>query len=296
MMMSGPALVSMAEAIRGFRSFMLIRSTVTSTPASFPNSATSRLNSTSEAGTKLNHSRMRSFVPFGKLGAFCAATIPGMPPATAAPVATPAAFRKARLLTLAPPSDFAMAHPRAAIGGWIGETLGITSSGPGLVKSPRWSGQGTIGSRELFPKENNNGCLDDDARAGRGAGLRVPLEGIQLDGGRPRPHRRRGVRGGRLAADRPPARRKPPRVLRAGHRRARAGLLSLRPGREHGTRHRGWPLRSLLGAERGHAVGRPARLHGRIGADHVRGHRRHVRRARSLRLHDGAKPGRRPPG
>src|SRR5438132_602000 len=74
MMMSGPLLVSMAEAIRGLRSFMLIRSTVTSTPASFPNSAASRLNSTSEAGTKLTHSRMLSLVPFGKLGAFCALT------------------------------------------------------------------------------------------------------------------------------------------------------------------------------------------------------------------------------
>src|SRR5215470_974068 len=67
MMMSGPALVSIADAIRGLRSFMLIRSTVTSTPASLPHSAASRLNSTSEAGTKLTHSRMLSLVPFGKL-------------------------------------------------------------------------------------------------------------------------------------------------------------------------------------------------------------------------------------
>src|SRR2546427_900052 len=60
MMMSGPDFVSMADAIRGFRSFMLIWSTVTSTPASFPNSAARRLNSTSEAGTKLTHSRTLS--------------------------------------------------------------------------------------------------------------------------------------------------------------------------------------------------------------------------------------------
>src|SRR6266478_143781 len=96
MMMSGPALVSMADAIRGFRSFMLIWSTVTSTPASFPNSAARRLNSTSEAGTKLTHSRTLSLVPFGKLGAFCAATMAGMPPA-ATPVAAPAiTLRNAR--------------------------------------------------------------------------------------------------------------------------------------------------------------------------------------------------------
>src|SRR5882762_5318045 len=113
MMMSGPDLVSMAEAIRGFRSFMLIRSTVTSTPAIFPNSAASRLNSTSEAGTKLTHSRMLSLVPFGKLGAFCAATMSGIPPTAAAPVAAPAALRNARRSSLVtPPGCFAMAHPR----------------------------------------------------------------------------------------------------------------------------------------------------------------------------------------
>src|SRR5713226_6482047 len=111
MMISGPALVSMAEAIRGFRSFMLIRSTVTSTPASLPNSAASRLNSTSEAGTKLTHSRMLSFVPFGKLGAFCAATIAGIPPATAVPVTAPATLRNARRFILVAPFDFAMAYP-----------------------------------------------------------------------------------------------------------------------------------------------------------------------------------------
>src|SRR3989475_4089909 len=99
MMMSGPLLVSMAEAIRGLRSFMLIRSTVISTPASFPNSVASRLNSTSEAGTKLTHSRMLSLVPFGKLGAFCAATIAGIPPPAAAPTATPATLRNARRFT-----------------------------------------------------------------------------------------------------------------------------------------------------------------------------------------------------
>ncbi len=113
MMMSGPDLVSMAEAIRGLRSFMLIRSTVTSTPASFANSAASRLNSTSEAGTKLTHSRMLSFVPFGKLGAFCAATISGIPPTAAAPVAAPPALRNARRSSLAtPPGCIAMVHPR----------------------------------------------------------------------------------------------------------------------------------------------------------------------------------------
>src|SRR6266850_4017060 len=113
MMMSGPDLVSMAEAIRGFRSFMLIRSTVTSTPAIFPNSAASRLNSTSEAGTKLTHSRMLSLVPFGKLGAFCAATMSGIPPTAAAPVAAPAALRNARRSSLVtPPGCLAMGHPR----------------------------------------------------------------------------------------------------------------------------------------------------------------------------------------
>src|SRR6267143_1694867 len=111
MMMSGPLLVSMAEAIRGFRSFMLIRSTVTSTPASLPNSAASRLNSRSEAGTKRTHSRMFSFVPFGKLGAFCAATISGRPPTAAAPVATPATLRKVRRSSIVTPG-FAMDHPR----------------------------------------------------------------------------------------------------------------------------------------------------------------------------------------
>src|SRR6266566_8512510 len=111
-MMSGPLLVSMAEAIRGLRSFMLIRSTVTSTPATFPNSAASRLNSTSEAGTKLTHSRMLSLVPFGKLGALCAATMSGIPPTAAAPVAAPAALRNARRSSrITPPGCFAMAHP-----------------------------------------------------------------------------------------------------------------------------------------------------------------------------------------
>src|SRR5881296_3116028 len=115
MMMSGPLLVSMAEAIRGFRSFMLIKSTVTSTPATFPNSAASRLNSTSEAGTKLTHSRMLSFVPFGKLGAFCAATISGSPPTATAPVIAPAVLRNARRPSLVtPPGCIAMAHPRRA--------------------------------------------------------------------------------------------------------------------------------------------------------------------------------------
>ena len=109
MMMSGPAFVSMADAIRGLRSFMLIRSTVTSTPASLPNSAASRLNSTSEAGTKLTHSRMLSFVPFGKFGAFCAATMAGTPPATAAPVAAPAVLRNVRRFTFVAPLELAMA-------------------------------------------------------------------------------------------------------------------------------------------------------------------------------------------
>src|SRR5882672_1586272 len=112
MMMSGPALVSMAEAIRGFRSVILIRSTLTSTPASLPNSAASRLNSTSEAGTKLTHSRMLSLVPFGKLGAFCAATISGIPPTAAAPVAAPATLRNARRSSLVTPPGFAIVHPR----------------------------------------------------------------------------------------------------------------------------------------------------------------------------------------
>ena len=134
MMMSGPALVSMAEAILGLRSFMLIRSAVTSTPASLPNSVASRLNSTSEAGTKLTHSRMLSFVPFGKLGAFCAVTMAGIPPATAAPVAAPATLRNARRLMVVASSDLAMAHPQRKIGRWIVETLGITSSAIGLVK------------------------------------------------------------------------------------------------------------------------------------------------------------------
>src|SRR5262245_59037346 len=209
MMMSGPALVSMAEAIRGLRSFMLIRSAVTSTPANFANSPASLLNSTSAAGTKLTQVRMLSFVPFGKLGAFCAATIPGMPPTTAAPVATPAAFRKARLLTLAPLSDFAMDHPRAGIGRLIG---GITSSGPGLVKGLTGQDGVQSGPRETLSQGERHGCFDGDARAGRGAGLRVPLEGLQLDGHRPRHHRRRGIRGGRLAGARSRARWKPPRI------------------------------------------------------------------------------------
>src|SRR5207244_9439150 len=73
----------------------------------------SRLNSTSEAGTKLTHSRMLSFVPFGKLGAFCAATIAGIPPTAAAPVAAPATLRNARRSNLVtPPGCVAMAHPR----------------------------------------------------------------------------------------------------------------------------------------------------------------------------------------
>src|SRR5438132_10056238 len=113
MSMSGPLLVSMAEAIRGLRSFMLRRSPSTSTPASFPNSAASHLNSTSEAGTKLTHSRMLSLVPFGKLGAFCAATTSGIPPTAAAPVAAPTVLRNARRSSLTtPPGCFAMAHSR----------------------------------------------------------------------------------------------------------------------------------------------------------------------------------------
>src|SRR5439155_1211002 len=156
MMMSGPDLVSMAEAIRGFRSFMLIRSTVTSTPASFPNSPASRLNSTSEAGTKLTHSRMLSFVPFGKLGAFCAATIAGIPPTAAAPVAAPATLRNARRSNLVtPPGCVAMAHPR--------RTGPFTTSGPAgdrpaalhiLARAPRNGGDHSTTHRScqaLFP-------------------------------------------------------------------------------------------------------------------------------------------------
>src|SRR5881296_2319160 len=156
MMMSGPALVAMAEAIRGFRSFMLIKSTVTSTPATFPNSAASRLNSTSEAGTKLTHSRMLSFVPFGKLGAFCAATIAGIPPTAAAPVAAPATLRNARRSNLVtPPGCVAMAHPR--------RTGPFTTSGPAgdrpaalhiLARAPRNGGDHSTTHRScqaLFP-------------------------------------------------------------------------------------------------------------------------------------------------
>src|SRR5438093_1136461 len=130
MMMSGPALVSMAEAILGLRSFILIRSTVTSTPASLPNSAASRLNSTSEAGTKLTHSRMLSFVPFGKVGAFCAATMPGIPPTATAPVAAPATLRNARRSSLVTPPGFAML---------TSETLNATDPRPSPSK--RWRSQ-----------------------------------------------------------------------------------------------------------------------------------------------------------
>jgi hypothetical protein len=44
---------------------------------------------------------MLSFVPFGKLGAFWALTIAGIPPMTAAPVAPLATLRNARRLILA---------------------------------------------------------------------------------------------------------------------------------------------------------------------------------------------------
>src|SRR5262245_14290502 len=171
MMMSGPALVSIAEAIRGLRSFMLIRSAVTSTPASFANSPTSFLNSTSAAGTKLTQVRMLSFVPFGKLGAFCAATIPGMPPATAAPVATPAAFRKARLSMLVPPSDSVMGHPRAGNRRIDRRNARdhIIGARPCQVPPPVRTGYNRV--ERTLPQGEQHGCLDDNARAGRGASL-----------------------------------------------------------------------------------------------------------------------------
>src|SRR3989442_11044901 len=66
---------------------------------------------------------MLSFVPFGKLGAFCAATIAGIPPIAAAPVAAPATPRNARRSNLVtPPGCVAMAHPR--------RTGPFTTSGP----------------------------------------------------------------------------------------------------------------------------------------------------------------------
>src|SRR5207249_2220565 len=98
------------------------------TPASFPNSAARRLNSTSEAGTKLTHSRTLSRVPFGKLGAFCAATMAGIPPATAAPVAAPATIlRNARRLPTCELSWCAMASSwpqRQPVRRWRDESIG----------------------------------------------------------------------------------------------------------------------------------------------------------------------------
>src|SRR6059036_2908542 len=70
---------------------------------------------------------------------------------------------------------------------------------------------------------------------------------------------------------------------------AELGLVfPVRARRPAGAGHGGRALRALFGAERRHPVGDPARLHGRIGDDDLRGHRRHVRRARALRLDDEA--------
>src|SRR5262249_53143764 len=115
----------------GFKSFMLIRSTVTSTPANLPNSVTSRLNSTSEAGTKLTHSKILSFVPLGKLGGFCAATIPGIPPTTAAPVAALATFRNAlRSNTPAPSSGAIGRSLRPGLPGGASRRCSLRATGP----------------------------------------------------------------------------------------------------------------------------------------------------------------------
>ncbi len=129
--MSGPALVSMADAMRGLRSLKLMSSTVTSTPACLPNSAPSRLSSTSAAGTKLTHSRRWSLVPLGKLGGCCARRIPGIPPTVAAPATAPVIVRNARRFMLLPLSRVCMSFLLAWR--WTG------SHPPTARRTPGWS-------------------------------------------------------------------------------------------------------------------------------------------------------------
>src|SRR5262249_41991319 len=140
-------------------------------------------------------------------------------------------------------------------------------------------------------QEGCHGCMDDEFSPDGGPSLRLPLESVRLDDRGPRPHGPRGVRGGRLAGSAPGAHRQPAGVLRDRDRRARAGVLHVGARRPAGAGHGRRPLRALLGAERRHPVGHPARVHGRVGDDDLRGHRGHVRCARALRLDDEAQPG-----
>src|SRR6185503_15538765 len=67
--MSAPAPLWMAAVIRACRSFWLMRSSATSTPACLPNSFACSSNTWSAAGTKCDHWRTCSLVPWAKAGA-----------------------------------------------------------------------------------------------------------------------------------------------------------------------------------------------------------------------------------
>ena len=104
--------------------------------------------------------------------------------------------------------------------------------------------------------------MDHELSPDGGTRVRFSLESVRLDGRGPRPHGGGGIRGGRLAGSAQGAGGQPARVLRAGHRRARPGLLHVGPGGSSEPGYGVGPLRALLGAERRDLVGDPARLHG----------------------------------
>src|SRR5204863_9371580 len=97
-------------------------------PPHLPDPGPGSFKPAAEAGDKPPPSRTLSLGPFGKLGAFCAATMAGIPPATAAPVAAPATIlRNARRLPTCELSWCAMASSwpqRQPVRRWRDESIG----------------------------------------------------------------------------------------------------------------------------------------------------------------------------
>ena len=113
MMMSAPAPLWTAAVTRAWMSFWLIRSTWISTPACFANSSFCLSKRTSAAGTKWDHWRRWSRVPFGYAGAWAWARMPPSRSIVPAPATAAAPFNTVRLLT------WAMMSPPASTG-WPG--------------------------------------------------------------------------------------------------------------------------------------------------------------------------------
>src|SRR6185503_13596905 len=126
MMMSGPAPLWMDAVARACRSFWLMRSILTSTPACLPNSAAWASNRVSAAGMKCDHCNRCSRVPCAYAGARRAATMPSTPLA-AAPAER---ARKRRRLT----DLFMECLPEPAVGGGRGGILARAPAGTGSAR------------------------------------------------------------------------------------------------------------------------------------------------------------------